>query len=160
MGLKGESRAERWRVPGRQEQEGQGQTQASEGLRGVGGEQAAQGRPPTNQQGASRFLRAERRLCCGEEWSSLPSHGQSACWKKQAQRAICKAGWESITSPPPQSDLKRKTKGLLCQDGKGGTLSRLALRKAKCIASRPHASSTDFPSQLPPPPMRPAKPVS
>lgn len=51
MGLKGESRAEGWKAPEKQEQEGQGQMQASEGLRG---EQAAQGRPPTNQRGAAK----------------------------------------------------------------------------------------------------------
>lgn len=64
-------------------------------------------------------------------------------------------------SPPP-SVLKEKPKGSVCQDGKGRTHSRLTLRKAKCVASRPQASIyiQTLLSQLPPPPMRPAKPVS
>lgn len=34
-------------------------------LRGWGGETGAQGRPPTNQQGATRFLKAEEPLLWG-----------------------------------------------------------------------------------------------
>lgn len=146
--------AEEWGAPGKQPRE----ERKEAGARPLEGNQGR----ARNQQGAGSL--ASRRKGVGGEGGGKSGQVCIVIVKmpppgKAGQAAICPA--ERLTSHPPPSVLKGKPKWVPAKMPRG-PLSTLTLRKAKCAPSRPQASiyKLPFPSRPPPPPLRPAKPVS